>query len=225
VNDYVCCPPGDPYTEPKPDPPKPFADVTCATHVIQNGDTCDQLARKYCVTIDELEQWNKWKTWAWTECTHMPLAYSMCLSDGHAALPPAQAGTECGPLLPGTQQPTGIQATAIADLNPCPLKACCSNWGFCGVFPAHCDIYAPLAGGPGSVTPGALSTCVSNCGVNIQLNSAAPTAFQRIGYYEAYCTIMRANAFGCGRRMRISAAATRTSTGLLPTSIPSHGNP
>ncbi|EHK96459.1 putative Killer toxin subunits alpha/beta [Glarea lozoyensis 74030] len=185
VKDYVCCSAGDPYTEPKPDPPKPGADGVCATHLIQNGDTCDSLSKKYGVTIDDLERWNKFKTWAWTECKAMLLGYNMCVSSGDAALPPSQAGTECGPLVPGTQRPAN-SATSIADLNPCPLKACCSNWGYCGVFPAHCDVHTPLAGGPGSVTPGFLSTCVSNCGVEIKLNSAAPAAFQRIGYYESY---------------------------------------
>lgn len=84
----------------------------------------------------------------WTECKNMLLGYNMCLSDGKAGLPPPQAGAECGPLVPGTALTDST--TSIADLNPCALKACCSNWGFCGVFPAHCDIHQPEGGGPGS---------------------------------------------------------------------------
>ncbi|KAL5316125.1 hypothetical protein ACEPPN_017003 [Leptodophora sp. 'Broadleaf-Isolate-01'] len=64
AGDYVCCSAGDPYTEPKPDPPKPGADGTCATHLIQNGDSCDALAKQFGVTVAELEKWNKGKTWA-----------------------------------------------------------------------------------------------------------------------------------------------------------------
>jgi hypothetical protein len=36
--DYICCSPGDPYTEPKPDPPKQYSDGTCALHLIKNND-------------------------------------------------------------------------------------------------------------------------------------------------------------------------------------------
>lgn len=64
VGDYVCCSAGEPYTEPKPDPPKQGADGICATHLIQNGDSCDALAEQFGVTVAELEKWNKGKTWA-----------------------------------------------------------------------------------------------------------------------------------------------------------------
>ncbi|KAL7629535.1 hypothetical protein AAE478_001056 [Parahypoxylon ruwenzoriense] len=183
--DYVCCSAGDPYTEPKPDPPKANPDGTCATHLIQNGDTCAALAENYGITIEDIEKYNKGKTWAWTECKDMLLGYNMCISDGSAPLPPAQQGAECGPLVPGTQPPTD-KSISMADLNPCPLKACCSNWGFCGVFPAHCDIHAPPGGGPGSKLKDYQNTCVSNCGTEIKQNSGPPAAFQRIGYYESY---------------------------------------
>ncbi|CAG8961706.1 hypothetical protein HYFRA_00006246 [Hymenoscyphus fraxineus] len=184
AGDYVCCSAGDPYTEPKPDPPKQGANGICATHLIQNGDSCDALAKQYGVTVAELEKWNKGKTWAWTECKNMLLGYNMCLSDGRAPLPPPQAGAECGPIVPGTLQPDST--TSIADLNPCPLKACCSNWGFCGVFPAHCDIHKPEGGGPGSKLDGFENTCVSNCGNDIKQNSGAPATFSRVGYYSSF---------------------------------------
>lgn len=142
VGDYVCCSAGDPHTDPKPDPPKPGADGTCATHLIVENDSCDKLAKQYGITVDDIEKFNKGRTWAWTQCKDMLLGYNMCLSDGATPLPPPQQGAECGPLVPGTQQPSNKSAS-LADLNPCPLKACCSNWGFCGPFPEHCDIHAP----------------------------------------------------------------------------------
>ncbi|KAL2127778.1 hypothetical protein VTI74DRAFT_10183 [Chaetomium olivicolor] len=43
---------GDPY---KPQPPQRDPDGTCAIHLIQNGDTCDALARRYHVTVSELD--------------------------------------------------------------------------------------------------------------------------------------------------------------------------
>jgi hypothetical protein len=184
-DDYVCCSAGDPY---KPPTPQPDLDGTCATHLIQNGDTCAALAKRYHVTVDELETWNKGKAWGWTECKDMLLGYNMCISNGFAPLPPPQVGTSCGPVVPGTVFPSDFDRfkNELGLLNPCPLKACCSNWGFCGPFPAHCEIHAPAGGGPGSREKGYNSTCVSNCGSDIKINSGTPAAFQRIGYYEAY---------------------------------------
>lgn len=123
VDDYVCCSAGDPYTVPKP---QPGSDGVCATYLIQNNDSCESLAKLYGLTTDDIEGFNQGKTWAWTACKDMLAGYSMCLSDGTAPLPPSQEGAECGPLVPGTLAPPA--GTSLADLNPCPLKACCSNW-------------------------------------------------------------------------------------------------
>ncbi|KAF5542204.1 glycoside hydrolase family 18 [Fusarium phyllophilum] len=181
-NNYVCCSSGDAY---KPEPPKPSADGTCATHLIKDGDTCDSLAKKAGVTVADLEKFNKGKTWAWTDCKDLLIGYNLCLGPGNAPMPPPQEGAECGPLVPGTKAPTN-KSVSIADLNPCPLKACCSNWGFCGVFPGHCTDNSPKGGGPGSKKKGFQTTCVSNCGNKIKQNSGPSSSFQRIGYYEAY---------------------------------------
>lgn len=183
--DYICCSAGDPYVKPKPPVPKPSADGTCATHLIANGDTCSKVAAKYGVTVADLEKWNKAKTWAWTDCPGMKLGYNMCISDGSAPLPPPQAGTECGPIVPNTKKPSN-KSIPLSEINPCPLKACCSNWGYCGIFPSHCDIHAKKGGGPGTTETGFQSTCISGCGTAIKKNSGPPAAFQRIGYYEAW---------------------------------------
>ncbi|KAH8585563.1 glycoside hydrolase family 18 protein [Bisporella sp. PMI_857] len=185
VGDYVCCSAGDPHTDPKPDPPQPGADGICAMYLIQNGDTCAGLAKRFGVTVEDLVRWNQGSTWGWTVCERLLLGYNMCLSEGNPGLPPPQAGTECGPLVPGTKLPASTLVN-MAELNPCPLKACCSNWGYCGVFPAHCDINAPIGGGPGTKKDGFQSTCVSNCGNDIKQNSGPPAAFQRIGYYSSF---------------------------------------
>ncbi|KAM0329996.1 hypothetical protein ACHAQA_004165 [Verticillium albo-atrum] len=183
--DYICCSAGDPYKPPKPDVPKPQPDGTCATHIIENGDTCDSLARRFGVTISDLEKWNKGKTWAWTKCAEMILGYSMCISSGNAALPPPQEGAQCGPMVPGTKPPTS-SSTSLADLNPCPLKVCCSNWGFCGIFPVHCTAHKVEGGSPGAKPKDIQSTCVSNCGMEIVPESSRPSSFDRIGYYESW---------------------------------------
>ncbi|KAK8080351.1 hypothetical protein PG997_008169 [Apiospora hydei] len=182
--DYVCCSAGEPYTPTKPDSPQPGEDGTCAVHLIENGDTCASLAQKHGITVEDIENFNQNNTWAWTECKQMLLGYNMCLSKGRAPLPPPQEGAQCGPLVPGTKW--SDQSTPMAELNPCPLKACCSNWGFCGPFAAHCDIHAPPNSGPGAKLPGFQNTCVSNCGNEIKQNSGPPAAFGRIGYYESW---------------------------------------
>ncbi|KAJ4157870.1 hypothetical protein NW754_009520 [Fusarium falciforme] len=180
--DYVCCSAGDPY---KPPAPEPNADGTCKTHLIENGDSCDSLAKKNGVTAKDIEKWNAKKTWAWTGCKDMLIGYNMCVGPGSAPMPPPQKGAECGPLVPGTKPPKD-SSTSLADLNPCPLKACCSNWGFCGVFPDHCKMNSPKDGGPGTRKPGFQNTCVSNCNYEIKENSGPPAEFGRIGYYEAF---------------------------------------
>ncbi|KAL6351717.1 hypothetical protein LRP88_15008 [Fusarium phalaenopsidis] len=167
--DYVCCSAGDPY---KPPAPEPDADGTCKTHLIENGDSCDSLAKKNGVTVKDIENWNAKKTWAWTGCKDMLIGYNMCVGPGSAPMPPPQKGAECGPLVPGTKPPKD-SSTSLADLNPCPLKACCSNWGFCGRRSGHRK-------------PGFQNTCVSNCNYEIKENSGPPAEFGRIGYYEAF---------------------------------------
>ncbi|KAK4184949.1 hypothetical protein QBC35DRAFT_538819 [Podospora australis] len=181
VGDYICCSPGDPSTPPKP---TPNLAGTCAIHLIQGGDTCGSLASRYGITTHDIERFNRGKTWAWTDCKNLILGYNLCVSDGFPPLPPPQAGTKCGPLVPGTRHPSPTMS--LADLNPCPLKACCSNWGFCGPFAVHCDIHHPPGGGPGSKEKGFQQRCVSNCGMEIKNNSGPPSTFQRIGYYESY---------------------------------------
>ncbi|KAH8692466.1 glycoside hydrolase family 18 protein [Phaeosphaeriaceae sp. PMI808] len=184
AGDFVCCTAGD---QPSAEvvSPKPDGDGVCATHLIQNGDTCSSLATRYGITVDDIEKWNKGRTWAWTECKDMLFGYNLCVSGGFAPMPPPQAGTECGPLVPGTA-PLTDRSMSLADLNPCPLKACCSNWGFCGVFPSHCEKHAPEGGGPGTKAKGYQYTCVSNCGNEIKSNSDPPAKYERIGYYESW---------------------------------------
>lgn len=91
AGDYICCSAGDLPQAGLPTP-KPGADGVCATYLIGNGDTCDVLSKRYGVTIDDIEKWNKGKTWAWTVCKDMLFGYNMCLSDGFAPMPPSQQG-------------------------------------------------------------------------------------------------------------------------------------
>ncbi|KAM7214665.1 hypothetical protein V8F06_009986 [Rhypophila decipiens] len=180
--DYVCCSSGDPYTPPKPTQPQPGKDGYCATHLIKLGHTCATLATTYGLTVAQIESFNKGKTWGWTDCPGMMGGYNICLSKGDSPLPPPQQGTQCGPLVPQTNWTD--RSIPMAQLNPCPLKACCSNWGYCGPFPSHCDIHALAGGGPGTKLAAFESTCISNCGNEIKQNSDGTYTHIHWGFLE-----------------------------------------
>lgn len=115
--DYVCCSAGEPYTEPGPD-------GTCATHLIQNGDSCDALSKHYGVTVADLESGTRARLGLGQNARTCCLATTCALTTVIPCfLHPKQAGTQCGPLVPGTVLPSD-RPISLADLNPCALKAC-----------------------------------------------------------------------------------------------------
>ncbi|KAH7211590.1 hypothetical protein DER44DRAFT_821519 [Fusarium oxysporum] len=79
--------------------------------------------------------------------------------------------------------PTGNKK--LADLNPCPLKACCNIWGQCGTTRDYCTISKSTTGNPGTSKPGE-NGCISNCGMKIVNNEKAPDSFKKIAYYESW---------------------------------------
>lgn len=145
VGDYVCCSAGDPYTPPKPDPPAQIPDGTCASYLIQNTDTCAGLATQYGLTVDQIELYNKGKTWGWIQCSSMLAGYNMCLSPGASPLPPPQQGTQCGPTVPAIFSRIGYYESWNLGRKCLWLKAENANtdgsythmhWGFAEIDPA-----------------------------------------------------------------------------------------
>ncbi|PVH92114.1 glycoside hydrolase family 18 protein [Periconia macrospinosa] len=181
ANSSTSSTPSRPSLRSKQDAPQAKADGPCATHVIVSGDTCWNLAQKYGITTDKIDEFNKGKTWAWNGCNSIDAGQNMCVSEGTPPMPAEDPQAVCGPQKPGTIAPSD-PSTSIADLNPCPLNACCSVHGRCGTFPDFCEIHAP----PGTKLPGFKSTCISNCGSEIKKNGEPPSAFQRIGYYQSW---------------------------------------
>ncbi|KAH7117543.1 hypothetical protein B0J11DRAFT_591820 [Dendryphion nanum] len=91
------------------------ADGTCATHLIVSGDTCDKLARQYIVSINDLEKWNKGKTWAWTECKDMLIGYN--INWGFCGVFPGYCDIHALPGgSPGTKE-KGFQNIFVANCN------------------------------------------------------------------------------------------------------------
>jgi hypothetical protein len=174
----VCCSAG---TLPVP---KPNADGTCATYLVKKLDTCDDLALQYSITADQIDSFNKGRTWGWTDCPGMQANINICLSSGNAPMPATYDNAVCGPVKPGTQPPTNSSVN-LADLNPCPLKACCNVWGQCGITGDFCTVFKSPTGNPGYSPPGK-NACVSSCGQDIVNKDKPPASFQRVGYYETW---------------------------------------
>src|SRR3569833_3096049 len=94
-------------------------------------------------------------------------------------------GLKCGPQVPGTQKPTN--GSKLAGLNPCPLNACCDDWGFCGTTARFCTVSKSETGAPGTRAAGPDSNgCISNCVTDIVNNKQGPSKVTRIGYFEGW---------------------------------------
>lgn len=172
---HVCCSKGI-----MPDfKPKPNEDGSCKSYYVIPNDNCANIAAANSITTDELEKFND-KTWAWNGCKNLQFNMNICLSEGYPPMPASVANTICGPQVPNTKQPNGD--TKLADLNPCPLNACCDVWGQCGVTAEFCTDTG--TGNPGTAKPGT-NGCISNCGTEV-VKSDAPSTFRKIAYFQGY---------------------------------------
>ncbi|KAL4877049.1 hypothetical protein BJY04DRAFT_231180 [Aspergillus karnatakaensis] len=172
---HVCCSAGTmPDLAPKPNP-----DGSCATYTIKTDDNCVDLAAQFTLEKEDLEEFNK-KTWGWNGCETLWIGSIICTSKGTPPMPAPLSNAVCGPQKPGTETPE--DTSDIADLNPCPLNACCNVWGQCGITDEFCTDTS--TGAPGSAKPGT-NGCISNCGMQI-VPSEPPAEFRRIAYYQGY---------------------------------------
>lgn len=189
VGQLVCCTAGS-----LPDnTPSPYANGTCYTYRVQSGDYCSALATTYSITVDDIESYND-DTWGWLGCTDLQAGQNICLSSGSPPFPAPVSNAVCGPQVPGTLEPTN--GTDWALLNPCPLNACCDIWGQCGTTPEFCTISKSTTGAPGTAAIGD-NGCISNCGTDIMTDSAAPSKYASMGFFEGFnsqrpCLIMNA---------------------------------
>ncbi|PPQ99589.1 hypothetical protein CVT24_005168 [Panaeolus cyanescens] len=168
VGQRVCCSSGS-----LPDiTPKPNSDGTCATYTTQSGDYCAAIAANFGLTTQNIEDFNK-NTWNWNGCDKLQLAYTLCVSTGDPPMPAPITDAQCGPQVPGTTRPTG--GAALADLNPCPLNACCNIWGFCGTTDDFCT--EDKTNNP--------NYCISHCGRDF-VKGSPPAQYIKVGYFEAF---------------------------------------
>ncbi|KAL3475669.1 glycoside hydrolase superfamily [Aspergillus californicus] len=165
------------------DLPGESEDGTCAIHTTKANETCASIAAAFSLEDSDISSFNDEKTWGWSGCDLIQPGLRICLSEGKPPLPAPVTGAVCGPIVPGTEAPP--DGVHLAELNPCPLHACCNTLGICGVSPEFCIYKRGLTGNPGTAPPG-LKGCVSNCGMEILDNSDEPEEFMRIGYYESF---------------------------------------
>lgn len=178
VGKYVCCSAGE-----LPDfSPQPNTDGRCKTYAIQSGDLCATIAEKNSMTVDQIDERNK-NTWGWTGCSYLIVGGVICLSTGLPPMPAPVSNAVCGPQVPGTERPADM--SGLADLNPCPLKACCNIWGQCGITQDFCIPSPADTGAPGTARPGS-NGCIASCGMDIVSNGSPPASFMRVGYFEAW---------------------------------------
>lgn len=179
----VCCSAGT-----LPDiAPKPQSDGTCATYSVQLNDNCADIAAQFGITTSDIEKYNK-DTWAWAGCAPDDLKADqiICLSKGNTPMPATLSNAVCGPQKPGTKAPSG-QYTGwnLTGLNPCPLNACCSGWGFCGTTEQFCTKSPAKTNAPGAFQKGK-NGCISNCGTDVINNKEIPAKFYHVAYFEVF---------------------------------------
>lgn len=175
---YVCCSAGT-----LPDfSPKPGADGSCAVYQIKKDDTCAAVAKAHSTDVKRIESVNG-NTWGWAGCKRLMVGQKICLSKGDPPMPAEVPNAVCGPQKPGTKKPP--KGTKLADLNPCPLNACCNVWGQCGITPEFCTPSPADTHAPGTAKPGS-NGCVSHCGTDITNNKTGPAVSRQIAYFEAW---------------------------------------
>ncbi|KAH6848434.1 hypothetical protein B0I37DRAFT_432719 [Chaetomium sp. MPI-CAGE-AT-0009] len=171
---HVCCSSGS-----LPDVrPKPNDDGSCFSYQVQKDDNCDNLAAEYGLTRQEIGDLNQ-KTWGWSGCEPLFEQTIICLSKRTPPFPAPIPNAVCGPQKLGSKPPT--DGSDIANLNPCPLNACCNIWGQCGVTTDFC--IDTNTGPPGTAMSGTYG-CISNCGVDVVKGTGNGAI--KLAYFQGY---------------------------------------
>ncbi|KAF5682499.1 killer toxin subunits alpha beta [Fusarium circinatum] len=178
---WVCCSAGT-----LPDKtPQPSKDGTCFIYKIKSGDGCYSLGQNFGITQKFIEDVNK-NTWGFAGCNRLQLGQPICLSKGKNPMPLAIAGAVCGPQKPGSKKPSSAKTGwDLTNMNPCPLNACCSGYGFCGITSEFCTNTTAKGGAPGTSQPNTPG-CIGNCGTKIVGNTKKPAKFLNVGYFQGY---------------------------------------
>jgi LysM repeat protein len=134
-------------------------------------DSCAKIAAANDITIEEIDSWNQ-KTWQFKGCAKgLDKDQKICVSPGTPASPPKLDldKVQCGAQHP---DPTKFE---------CPLRACCSKFGWCGTTADFCE---KVEGPPGL-------GCQSNCEIGVPESSkvcSSKVMSKAVGYYESWAS-------------------------------------
>jgi len=174
---YVCCSSGDLQDH----RPQANPDGTCQTYTVKPGDGCWMIADNLGIDVARLEEVNK-KTFGFAGCDYLQKNQVICISPGDPPMPAQDTSAVCGPWVLGTKRPSNY--SDVANLNPCPINACCDAWAQCGTTAEFCTS-SEINGRVGTAKPGT-NGCISNCGTGITGNWEKPKSFARVGYFEGF---------------------------------------
>ncbi|KAF5371971.1 hypothetical protein D9615_008102 [Tricholomella constricta] len=151
----LCITVGDlPSTAPSPNP-----DGSCAQYTTVAGDYCALIGTTFGITAAQIEQFNI-NTYKWRGCANLQVGFTLCVSTGTPPPIPVNPALQCGPESPGAAE--------------CPLKACCSPFGYCGITSEFCE--ASPSGEP----------CISNCGYATIPSCDGSQLTRHVGYYAGW---------------------------------------
>ncbi|KAF3078886.1 hypothetical protein TWF102_003216 [Orbilia oligospora] len=150
----------------------------CFSYKVKAGDSCDAIAAEYTLTIDQIKNLNK-KTWGWSGCQPLYAEAIICLSTGTPPFPAPIPNVVCGPQKAGSTPPPA--GSNIADLNSCPLNACCNIWGQCNVTKDFC--VDTNTGPPGTAKPNTYN-CISNCCLDVIQRDG--NGAMKVAYFQSY---------------------------------------
>lgn len=178
---WVCCSEGTPPN----DGPPPQPDGTCTTHKVDYNDDCWRIADVNGLSSADIDRLNR-KTWGWRGCGLLQIGQIICIGKGNTPMPAQLPDVVCGPQKIETGKPAGeYTGEDLAKLNQCPLNACCSGWGFCGISEDFCTESPADTGAPGAFELGK-NGCISNCGMDIVGNEMRPAGFANLVYFQGY---------------------------------------
>ncbi|KAF7367964.1 Glycoside hydrolase family 18 protein [Mycena sanguinolenta] len=141
-----------------PGAPGPSANGTCFEHFVVRNETCASIAAANSITVTQLENFNN-NTWKWKGCSpgDLDIGEVICVSSGTPPPIPIDPNQQCGPQTVGNVT--------------CPLNACCSAFGFCGLTDQFCS------------TTGQ-NPCQTNCFQPTVPSCPKNTLKRKIGYYQ-----------------------------------------
>ncbi|KAL4261039.1 Secreted chitinase LysM12-like protein [Pleurotus pulmonarius] len=143
--------------------PSPSPNGTCAEYTVVSGEFCAAIATKFGITGSKLLTLvigHELRIAAPSVgCGSLQVGFTMCVSPGNPPPISIIPGLQCGP-----------QSEKNAT---CPLNACCSAFGFCGITSDFCTTQQP-------------NPCISNCFTPTLPSCSSSRPMRKVAYYAGF---------------------------------------